>query len=49
MDQPQWSRSVATKVPKPYYFRFLSVGMDEKQSVQRKSKHKRRIGRAHFE
>ena len=24
--------------------RFLSVGMDEKRSLQRKSKHKRRIG-----
>jgi hypothetical protein len=35
------SRSVATKVPRPYSFRFLSVGMDEKRSLQRKSKHKR--------
>ena len=29
--------------------RFLSVGMDEKRSIQRKSKHKRRIGRSHYE
>jgi len=29
--------------------RFLSVGMDEKRSLQRKSKHKRRIGRSHYE
>ena len=28
--------SVATKVPRPYSFRFLSVGMDEKRSLQRK-------------
>jgi len=39
MDQPWWSHSVATKVPRLYSFRFLSVGMDEKQSLQRKSKH----------
>ena len=30
-------------VYRPYSFRFLSVGMDEKRSLQRKSKHKRRI------
>jgi hypothetical protein len=29
--------------------RFLSVGMDEKRSLQRSSKHKRRIGRSHYE
>ena len=29
--------------------RFLSVGMDEKRSLQRKSKQKRRIGRSHYE
>jgi len=29
--------------------RFLSVGMCEKRSLQRKSKHKRRIGRSHYE
>jgi len=34
---------------RPYSFRFLSVGMDEKRGLQRKSKHKRRIGRSHFE
>ena len=28
---------------------FLSVGMDEKRSLQRKSKHKRRIGRLYYE
>jgi len=28
-----------------YSFRFLSVGMDEKRSLQRKSKHRRRTGR----
>jgi hypothetical protein len=33
---------------RPYSFRFLSVGMDEKVSLQRKSKHKRRIGRSHY-
>ena len=27
----------------------LSVGMDGKRSVQRKSKHKRLIGRSHYE
>jgi len=27
-----------------YSFRFLSMGMDEKLSLQRKNKHKRRIG-----
>ena len=35
-DRPRWSRSLATKVPRPYSFRFLSVGMDEKRSLQRK-------------
>ena len=49
MDRPRWSRSLATKVPRPYSFRYLSVGMDEKRSLQRKSKHKRRIGRSHYE
>ena len=49
MDRPRWSRSVATKVPRPYCFRFMSVGMDENQSLQRKSKRKRRIGRSHYE
>jgi len=29
--------------------RFLSVGMDEKRSLQRESKHKRRIGRSRYE
>ena len=29
--------------------RFLSVGIDEERSLQRKSKHKRRIGRSHYE
>ena len=29
--------------------RIFSVGMDEKRSVQRKSTHKRRIGRSHYE
>ena len=29
--------------------RFLSVGMDENRSVERKSKHERRIGRPHYE
>ena len=29
--------------------RFLSVGMDEKRGRQRKSKHKRRISRSHYE
>jgi len=33
----------------PYSFRFSSVGMDEKRSLQRKNKHKRRIGRSHYE
>ena len=33
---------------RPYSFRPLSVGMDEKRSLQRKSKHKRRIGRSHM-
>jgi hypothetical protein len=28
---------------------FFSVGMDEKRSLQRKIKHKRRIGRSHYE
>jgi hypothetical protein len=36
MDRPQWLRLVATKVTRPYSFRFLFVGMDEKQSLQRK-------------
>jgi hypothetical protein len=43
MYRPWWSHSVATKVPRPCSFRFLSVGMDEKRSLQRKSKHKTRI------
>ena len=30
-------------------FRFLSVGMDEERSLQIKIKHKRRIGRSHYE
>ena len=34
---------------RPYSFRFLSVGMDEKRSLQRKSKEKGRIGRSHYE
>jgi len=29
--------------------RFLSVGMDEKRSLERKSKHKRRIGHLHMD
>jgi len=29
--------------------RFLSLGMDEKRSLHRKSEHKRRIGRSHYE
>jgi len=29
--------------------RFLSLGMDKKRSLQRKSKHKRRIGGSHYE
>jgi len=32
-----------------YSFRFLSVGMDEKRSLQGKSKHKRGICRSHYE
>ena len=28
---------------------FLSVGMGEKRSLQKKFKHKRRIGRSHYE
>jgi hypothetical protein len=36
MDRPRWLRSVATKVPGPYCFTFLSLGMDEKRSLQRK-------------
>ena len=36
-------------VYKPYSFQFLSVGMDEKRSLQRKSKQKRRTGRSHYE
>jgi len=32
-----------------YSFRFLYVGMAEKRSLQRKSKHKRRIGPSHYE
>jgi hypothetical protein len=43
------SISVTTKVHRFYSFTFLSVGMDEKRSLQRKSKHKRRIGRSHYE
>jgi hypothetical protein len=38
-DTAVWS-SVATKVPRPYSFRFLSVGVDEKRGLQTKSKHK---------
>jgi hypothetical protein len=34
---------------RPHSFRFLSVGMDEKQSLQRKSEHKKLIGRLHYE
>jgi hypothetical protein len=49
MDWPQWSCTVATKVPRPYSFRFLSVGMDEKWSLQRRSKHKWWIGHLHYE
>ena len=37
MDRLRWSSSVATKVPRPYSFRFLSVGTDEKRSLQRES------------
>jgi len=33
---------------RPYSIRFLSVGMDEKRSLQRKSKHKRKIGHSHI-
>jgi len=29
--------------------RFLPVGMDKKRSLQIKNKHKRRIGRSHYE
>jgi len=29
--------------------RFLSVEMDKKRSLQRKGKHKTRIGRSHYE
>jgi len=32
-----------------YRLEFLSVGMDEKRSLERKSKHNRRIGRSHYE
>ena len=32
-----------------YSFRFLSVGMDEKRSLQIKGKNKRLIGRSHYE
>jgi len=32
---------------RPYSFRFLSVGTDENRNLQRKGKHKRRIGRSH--
>jgi hypothetical protein len=39
MDRLRWSYSQATKVPRLYSFRFLSVGMDGKRSVQIKSKH----------
>jgi len=28
---------------------FLSMGMDEKRSLQRKSKHKKRIGCSHYD
>ena len=49
LDRPWWPLNVATKVPIPYSVRFLSVSMDEKRSLQRKSKHKRRIGRLHYE
>jgi hypothetical protein len=34
---------------RPYSFGFLSVGMDEKRSLQRNSKAKRRIGHSHYE
>jgi len=34
---------------RPYSFRFVAAGMDEKRSLQSKSKHKRRIGRSHYE
>jgi len=37
------------QVHRPYSFRFLSVRMNEKRSLQRKSKHNRRIGRSHYE
>jgi len=36
MDGPRWSHSVATKVPRPYSFRFLSVGMDESEVYKEK-------------
>jgi hypothetical protein len=36
MDRPRWSRSVATKITRPFRFAFLSVEADEKQSIQRK-------------
>jgi hypothetical protein len=49
MDRPQWLCSVATKVPRPYSFRFVSVGMDEKQSLQTKSKHKGWFDNLHHE
>jgi hypothetical protein len=34
---------------RPYSFRFFSVAMDEKGSLKRKGKHKRRIGGSHCE
>ncbi|KAJ4426809.1 hypothetical protein ANN_26608 [Periplaneta americana] len=49
MDRQIWSRFLATKIPGPYPFRVLSVGMVEMRSVQRKSKHKSRFNRSHYD
>jgi hypothetical protein len=48
MDRARWSRSLATKVSRPYSLGFWFVGMDEKRSIQRKGKYKRRIAGSHY-
>jgi hypothetical protein len=48
MDQARWSRSLATKVSRPYSLGLWFVGMDEKRSIQRKGKYKRRIAGSHY-
>jgi hypothetical protein len=48
MDRARWYRSLATKVFRPYSLGFWFVGMDEKRSIQRKGKYKRRIAGLHY-